>query len=106
MTIRKDPDGRPVPVAEALRAYLRRVGLSRRVSQAAVIEQWPELVGPQIAQVTEAESVTPDGVLRVRVRTAAWAAELSLMAPQILARVNRERTGRIRAIRWIAAGPR
>ena len=98
----KDP--RPTPLAEALRLYLKRAGLSKRVGQASVVEQWADLVGPQIARVTAAEAVTPDGVLRVRVATSAWAAELSLMTPQILARLNTGRAGRITAIRWQAGG--
>ncbi len=61
-----------------------------------------ELVGPQIAAVTQPESVSADGVLRVRVATAPWATELSLMTPRILARVNADREGRIKWIRWIS----
>ena len=75
------------------RATSSRSGFAKRVQQAGVIEAWPELVGPQIAAVTAPESVTPDGVLRVRVATAAWANELSLMTPRILARVNDGRQG-------------
>jgi hypothetical protein len=45
--------------------------------------------------------VTQDGVLRVRVATAAWANELSLMTPRILARVNDGRQGRVKEIRWV-----
>lgn len=93
---------RPVPLAEALQAYLKRAGMVRRIGQAGVLEEWPELVGPQIARVTRPESVSQDGLLRVTVQTAAWAAELSLMTPQILARVNAGRAGRIKGIRWIA----
>ncbi len=93
---------RPVPLAEALQAYLKRAGLVRRVGQAGVLEAWPELVGPQIARVTSPESVSQDGLLRVKVQTAAWAAELSMMTPQILARVNAGRAGRIKGIRWVA----
>jgi predicted nucleic acid-binding Zn ribbon protein len=59
------------------------------------------LVGPQIAAVTAPESVTADGVLRVRVATAAWANELSLMTPRILARLNAGRSGRVKEIRWV-----
>jgi predicted nucleic acid-binding Zn ribbon protein len=95
---------RPSPLGEVLASYLKRTGLSKRIGQASVVEQWAELVGPQIAKVTEAESVTPDGVLRVRVATAAWASELSLMTPQILARLNTGRSGRITAVRWLAGG--
>jgi predicted nucleic acid-binding Zn ribbon protein len=74
------------------------------MGQASVIEEWEELVGPQIAQVATPESVTADGVLRVRVATAPWAAELQLMTPRILARLNAGRGGRITSIRWMAGG--
>ena len=105
MAIRYDPDkSRLTPLAEALKSYLKRAGLVRRIGQAGVVESWAELVGPQIAKVTAAESVTPEGVLRVRVATAAWASELSLMTPQILARLNTGRSGRITQIRWLAGG--
>ena len=91
---------------EAIDRFLARAGLAKRVAQAGVIEEWPELVGPQIAQVTRAESVTPDGVLRVLVATSAWANELSLMTPRIMSRLNSGRVGRIREIRWIVSDRR
>ncbi|HEY7681595.1 MAG TPA: DUF721 domain-containing protein [Gemmatimonadales bacterium] len=100
----RSKESKPTPLSDAIRGYLRKAGLMRRIGQAAVVEQWSDLVGPQIAKVTAAESVSPDGVLRVRVATPAWASELSLMTPQILARVNAARTGRITGIRWIAGG--
>lgn len=93
--------GKLVPMAEALGTYLRQAGLTRRIGQAGVLDEWPALVGEQIARVTEPESVSADGQLRVRVATAGWAAELQLMTPQILARVNTNRSGRITAIRWV-----
>ena len=95
----------PAPLGDASSAWLGRTGSGARVAQATVIVEWPRLVGEQIAAVTEAESITPDGLLRVRVATAAWANELSLMTPQIMARPNAGRQGRIRGIRWIAVGP-
>ena len=91
----------PLPLSEALSRYLAQSGWSKRLEQASVLDQWAELVGPQIAAVTVPESVTPDGVLRVRVATAPWANELSLMTPRILARLNDGRTGRIREVRWV-----
>jgi predicted nucleic acid-binding Zn ribbon protein len=92
------------PLAQVLEEYLQASGLGKGVERAEVVQRWAELVGPQIAAVTQAESVSPDGVLRVRVATAPWASELSLMTPRILARVNAGRSGRINSIRWIA-GP-
>lgn len=99
------PRKRPLaPLAQVLEEYLKTSGLGKGVERAEVVQRWPELVGPQIATVTQAESVSADGVLRVRVATAPWASELSLMTPRILARVNTGRTGRINSIRWIT-GP-
>jgi predicted nucleic acid-binding Zn ribbon protein len=91
----------PVALSDALTSFFKQAGLTKRVQQAGIIEDWASLVGPQIAAVTEPESVTPDGVLRVRVATAAWANELSLMAPKILARLNAGRSGRVKEIRWM-----
>lgn len=91
----------PSPIADALASYLKQSGFSKRLQQASILEEWEVLVGPQIAAVTSPESVTQDGLLRVRVSTAAWANELSLMSPRILARLNAGRTGRVKEIRWI-----
>jgi predicted nucleic acid-binding Zn ribbon protein len=91
----------PTPLSEALTSYFKQAGLTKRVQQAGIIEEWAELVGPQIARVTEPDSITPDGMLRVRVATAAWANELSLMSPRILARLNAGRSGRVKQIRWV-----
>jgi predicted nucleic acid-binding Zn ribbon protein len=91
----------PAPLSEILTSFFKQAGLTKRVQQAGIIEQWAELVGPQIAAVTAPESVTPDGVLRVRVATAPWANELSLMSPKILGRLNAGRSGRVKEIRWV-----
>ena len=95
---------KPTTLSEALGGYLARSGLARRLEQASVVEAWPELVGPQIAAVTRALSITPDGTLAVRVSTHAWATELGLMTPRILARVNGSRTNRVLHVRWMV-GP-
>ena len=96
-----DKKTHPTTLADALVSYFKQAGLTKRVQQAGIIEEWAELVGPQIASVTAPESVTPDGVLRVRVASAAWANELSLMSPRILARLNAGRSGRVKEIRWM-----
>jgi predicted nucleic acid-binding Zn ribbon protein len=88
----------PTVLKDALDKYLKSAGLSRRVQQASVLDDWARLV------VTEPDSVTADGVLRVRVASAPWASELGLMTPTILARINTGRTGRIKSIRWMPGG--
>ncbi len=92
---------KPQTLKDVVSGVLSQAGLSDRVAQAAVIPEWPALVGPQIARVTEPLSVTTQGTLFVAVTTNAWMTELSLMEPELLRRLN-ERTGRlqIRKIRW------
>lgn len=76
-------------------------GISDRIAQASIIPDWPSLVGPQIAKVTEPMSITRQGTLFVAVTTNAWMTELSLMEPELLRRLN-ERAGRlqVKKIRW------
>ena len=90
-------------IGEALEAYLKRRGLKRRLDQAGVVEEWPGLVGRQIARVTVAEGVSEDGVLFVRVATAGWMQELQMQSRTILQRLAD--AGRpIRRIVWRVGG--
>lgn len=92
---------RPRPIGEAISSFLERSGISRRVEQASVIPEWPELVGQQIAQVTEPLSIARDGTLFVAVKTSAWMNELSLLEPQLLASINaRTERAPVARIRW------
>lgn len=96
--------GRPQLVRELLDTYLERAGLRAGVEAAAVFAEWPELVGPGIAEVTRVERVS-DGVLVVAVRTSAWLMELNMMKRQLLARVNAGRgDGRFRQIVFVMDG--
>jgi predicted nucleic acid-binding Zn ribbon protein len=92
---------KPARLGEALDDYLRTAGLKKRLQQAAILEEWDALVGPQIATVTAPQFITADGVMRVHVASAPWATELGLMTPRILARLNQGRSGRVKEIRWV-----
>jgi predicted nucleic acid-binding Zn ribbon protein len=93
---------KPSAIADVLAGVLRDTGIAARVEQAGVIPEWPTLIGPQIAAVTEPLSIAADGTLFVAVTTNAWMNELSLMEPELLRALN-VRTGRlaIRRIRWL-----
>ena len=88
-------------IGEAMKGYLSRSGLRERLEQTGVLEEWPRLVGTQIAKVTSPQSVTKDGTLFVRVASAAWMQELQLMTPTVLARLG-ERSKAIKRIVWRA----
>ncbi len=78
----------PVSIADVMAQVLAQKGMTERIAQVGAMNDWATSVGAQIASVTEPLSVTADGVLWVRVTTAAWMNELSLLAPTLLQRLN------------------
>ncbi len=92
---------KPEPLGRVVSEFLEEKGLTRRVQQASAIDDWGRVVGPQIANVTHAMSVTPDGTLFVAVTTNAWMTELSLMEPELIRALNSDaRAQRVRKIRF------
>jgi len=98
MTSRKGP---PEPLGKALAGFLERAGLTERIEQASIVDEWPHLVGEQIAAVTAARMVTRDGTLFVEVPTHRWMQELSLKEPQLLKALRQRPAGAgVQHIRW------
>jgi len=94
-------DKKPERVHEVLDRVLERGGFAGRLKQSRVVEEWAQLVGDHIAEVTRAEVVGPNGVLIVSVKTSAWMSELALLEPEILATINRATPAHpIEKIRW------
>jgi predicted nucleic acid-binding Zn ribbon protein len=85
---------KPEPIGQVLAEYLKSAGLADRVEQAAVIPEWPRLVGAQIAAVTQPQLITSDGTLFVLVETSPWMAELTLIEPALLKALNSQHTDR------------
>ena len=89
-------------LGETLSKFLRSSGIADRVKQMSVLEDWGELVGPEIAAVTKPISIGQDGTLLVAVQTHAWMQELTLMERELLASINRVTGNRpLGQIRWI-----
>ena len=78
---------RPVRVDAVLSELLEKHGVQEQVRRMEVLELWPELVGEQLAKVTNAKGVD-DATLFVEVRSSAWLMELNMMKGDFLARVN------------------
>ena len=88
-------------IADAIRQFLDKSGLAGRVAQTAIIDAWPSVVGPTVAEATKALAVSADGTLFVAVRTPAWMTELAMMEREILAAINAQQgSGKIARIRW------
>ena len=99
------PRSKPYAIRQVLDDWLAKSGMGKRLDVSQVVDRWAEVVGPQIAAVTRAEAVNAEGTLWVRVASSAWASELSLMAPRILGKLNQDRRGQIREIRWLTGLP-
>jgi Protein of unknown function (DUF721). len=101
MTERKK---KPEAISHILANVLGSTGIAERVDQAAIIPEWPNLVGAQIAAVTSPKSITANGTLFVEVATNPWMNELSLLERELLRSLNTkpERVP-IRRIRWLLA---
>ena len=97
----KKRGGTPERLADSLGRFMRSSGLGDRVKQSEVLVEWPLLVGPEIAAVTRAISVSEDGTLFAVARNHAWMHELTLMEADLLASINRITANRpIHKIRW------
>ncbi len=81
---RQDP---PEPVSELLATLRAQRGWQRRLEGARVHEHWAEIVGPQLAEHTEAVRLH-GGVLVVRARTPAWATQVRYLAGAVQERAN------------------
>jgi predicted nucleic acid-binding Zn ribbon protein len=93
-----------VPASAALSELIGAMESGPRILASMAVAYWPDVVGPQAAAATEAETVR-DGVLFVRTRSSAWSHELSFLRETLVTRLN-ERIGRpvIRGIRFSARG--
>jgi len=79
------PDG-PRRVADSLRSLMVPLGGAEALTGAAVFARWEEIAGPGLG--THARPLRlRDGVLVVAVDAPAWATQLRLLGPSLLARI-------------------
>ena len=74
-----------MPIATAVEALAAR--LEPVTPLAAVQRAWKEAVGPAVAAEAEPVSMRA-GVVTVRCRSAVWAQELTMLAPDLVGRLN------------------
>jgi predicted nucleic acid-binding Zn ribbon protein len=76
----------PQPLGAATRDLARSRGWSTRVAEGSVFGRWPWVVGEQIAAHATPISLR-EGVLTVSAETTAWATQLRMVQPQLLAKI-------------------
>ena len=77
----------PKRLGDLIPALLEKLGLAQGLHDRQVVERWPEVVGPKIAEVTVAERIK-DGKLWVSVSHPAWRNELTFMKRELIDRLN------------------
>lgn len=79
----------PQPLTEALGGLLAARGWRERAAVGTVFGDWARIVGAQLALHTTPEAFD-EGELTVSADSSAWAAQLRLLAPQLLKRLAEE----------------
>ena len=100
-------DGRdPLPLGAAINRLITERGWETPAAVGGVMGRWPQMVGPEVAQHCEPQKYDEDArVLTVQCDSTAWATQLRLLAPQLVARLNADLGPRHRQADQ-GAGPR
>ncbi len=80
------------PASGAVEGFFKSQELAAALRPHMAKAKWVELVGPQVAKVTQVEAVR-SGILFVRVEPGDWAAEMMWLKDDILRRMNLELGG-------------
>lgn len=85
-------DGRdPVPLGAAVNRLITDRGWEAPAAVGGVMGRWPQLVGPEVAQHCEPQKYDEaECTLTVRCDSTAWATQLRLLAPRLVARLNED----------------
>lgn len=86
-------------VGDVLAQVLRKGGLERGIKRGQVVALWPQIAGPALADLTEAERLE-DGVLFVRVNDAVLNHQLTYMREGFLQRYHEQLPKMVKEIRF------
>jgi len=93
----------PSRLADLLGEVVNDQGWDERLAAQRVFTDWAGIVGPEVAQHSEVIAFD-DGVVEVRTDSTAWATQLRLLAPRIIAKLN-ELMGDGSVLRIVVRGP-
>ncbi|MCA6093931.1 DciA family protein [Streptomyces sp. SCA3-4] len=100
-------DGRdPLPLGAAINRLITERGWEKPAAVGGVMGRWPQMVGPEVALHCEPQSYDEDArVLTVQCDSTAWATQLRLLAPTLVARLNDDLgQGTVKTIKVLGPG--
>lgn len=80
---------KPESIGNILTPFFKRTGLSWRIKELKVIENWTKIVGREIAQNTEPSRLR-GGVLYVKVSNPIWMQQLQFLKEIIIKKIHQE----------------
>lgn len=84
----KKPWRQPETLGDILKDSLQKWDFGPTLLRYEVVEKWPELVGPKIAEKSRATGLQGD-MLLIEVDHPAWVQELNLLKNQLLQKIGR-----------------
>lgn len=93
----------PSQIGDLLGELVNDQGWTEQLASQRVFTDWPTIVGPEVAQHSEVIAFD-DGEVEVRTDSTAWATQLRMLAPRIVAKLNTE-FGEGSVLRIIVRGP-
>ncbi|MEC4015731.1 DUF721 domain-containing protein [Streptomyces sp. H27-D2] len=100
-------DGRdPLPLGAAINRLITERGWEAPAAVGGVMGRWPQMVGPEVALHCEPQKYDEEArVLTVQCDSTAWATQLRLLAPTLVARLNEDLGhGTVKLLKVLAPG--
>ncbi|OUZ12547.1 hypothetical protein BHE97_02290 [Aeromicrobium sp. PE09-221] len=91
------------PLGDFVGELVHQQGWADQLAATRVFTDWASVVGPEVAQHSEVVGFE-DGIVRIQATSTAWARELTLLAPRLVAKLN-ELLGDGSVIRLDIRGP-
>jgi len=98
-----DPARDPQALGSTMRTWVKAAGVGADLTRATLFGRWEAIVGPEVAGRCAPTSLI-DGELVLQAESTAWATQIRLLAPQLLAKINAE-LGPRTVLRIRANGP-
>ncbi len=87
--------------AEIVAKILRQKGINAGVQRGRILALWPEVAGPALSELTEAERLE-DGVLFVKVADSVVAHQLTYLREEFVRRYQEKLPGLVQELRFVA----
>lgn len=77
----------PSTIADLMGQVVRNQGWTEKLDDQRIFTDWATIVGPEVAQHAQIDGFE-DTIVHVRATSTAWATQLKLLAPRIVAKLN------------------